>query len=66
MARNKKFNNTYIVTISGTTTNGFMSNVIDGVIRMVVNYIDKQYKQLNADIRCISTNGEFNAKSTDI
>lgn len=61
MAKNRRFENVYQVTISGRCTNGFMAKVMHRVFTTMVEGLDMGYVQTNVTHKVMKTEGDFNA-----
>lgn len=51
MAKNEKFSKTYIVTVQGTSTNGFMPKLIEDMLYAIILSVNLNYKQTKAVIK---------------
>ncbi len=47
MAKNKKFKHKYVIEVEGITTNHFMENLFDDLIRGVMSVFCNQHKQFS-------------------
>ena len=63
MGKNRKFKNSYIITVEGKTTNGFSALVFDKLIRVVAEGLVSGSRQVSTSIKVVSTEGDFDAKS---
>lgn len=63
MAKNRKFKNTYVVEISGTTSNGFQAQLFDETIRAVCSAFGINSQQCAVTVKVISSEGEYDAET---
>lgn len=61
MAKNRKFENVYQVTVTGRCTNGFLARVLHRVLTSILEGITHSYAQANVSYKVIKTEGDFNA-----
>lgn len=50
MAKNKKFNRVYTITVEGKSTNDHIPNFVFDVLSSIVQALDRQFKQLNISV----------------
>lgn len=51
MAKNKRFTKRYVITVDGTTTNDFASELIEKFLKNMEQSLDTWFKQVNVTIR---------------
>jgi hypothetical protein len=51
MAKNKRFTKRYVITVDGTTTNEFASELIEKFLKNMEQSLDTWFKQVNVTIR---------------
>ncbi len=62
MAKNRKFKNVYQITVSGITTNGFVSELIHKFIKTFATSIGVGYQQVKVEFDVVETSGDYDAK----
>jgi hypothetical protein len=62
MGKNRKFKNSYIVTIEGTTTNGFQAQLFDNVIRSIGQAFGINSQQSSVSIKPLETEGDYDTE----
>jgi len=62
MGKNRKFKNSYLVTIEGTTTNGFQAELFHNLVRAIGTAFSVNSQQCSVSSKVISTEGDFDAE----
>lgn len=62
MAKNRKFKNTYLVTIEGVTSNGYQAELFDGVIHAVGTAFGVNSQQCKVTVKPIDTHGDYDTE----
>lgn len=63
MGKNRKFKNSYMITVEGVTTNGFQAELFDNVITAVGQAIGVNSQQCRVTMKVLDTEGDFNAET---
>lgn len=66
MGKNRKFKNSYMVSIEGTTTNGFQAQLFDETIRAIAKAFGINSQQCSVQVRVMETSGDFDADTRKI
>lgn len=62
MGKNRKFKNSYLVTIEGTTSNGFQAELFDHVVHSVSQAFGINSQQCKVTVKVIDTEGDYDAE----
>lgn len=66
MGKNRKFKNSYIVTIEGTTTNGFQAQLFDSVLRGICRAFGVNSQQSTVNVKVLESEGDFDTEKQAI
>lgn len=66
MGKNRKFKNSYIVTIEGNTTNGFQAQLFDTVLRGVCRAFGVNSQQSTVSVKVLETEGDYDTERQQI
>ena len=66
MAKNRKYENVYQVTLSGNCTNGFLAKVRHGLLTGFVRALAYERPGHIASIEVLSTKGDFDALTEEV
>lgn len=62
MAKNRKFKTQYLVTIEGTTSNGFQAKLFDDILRSLSAAIGINSQQTAVDIKVLENTGDYDVE----
>lgn len=65
MGKNRKFKTQYLVTVEGTTTNGFQAELFDNILRGVVQAVGVNSQQTKATVKVIESEGDYDAEKRE-
>lgn len=63
MGKNRKFKNSYLVTIQGTTSNGFQAELFDEIVHAVAQAFGVNSQQCTVTVKSVDTEGDYNTES---
>lgn len=62
MGKNRKFKTSYMVTIEGTTTNGFQAQLFDHALRAICQAFGINSQQSTVRVKVLETDGDYDAE----
>lgn len=66
MGKNRKFKNSYLVTIEGATSNGFQAELFDNLLHSVGQAFGINSQQCSVSIKVVDTSGDYDAENRQI